>query len=444
MSTPLNHAVVIGGSIAGLMAARVLSDYFSQVTILERDHLPDPPASRAGVPQDRHVHVLLQRGAMIAGRLFPTIEETLQAAGAHRVDLIADAQVKLRGQWLERYPSDKFTFACSRILLESVMRQQVQAIPNIAFESSAQVLGLVADGDQISGVHVRWKNRDQEDIQSADLVVDASGRTSKAPQWLAEIGYDEPEESVIDVQLGYAGRRYQAPTDGAFDWKIMMVSQQPPVKSRAGLIYSEEEGVWMVMLAGILGDYPPTDEAGFDAFARTVDPRFFAAMQAATPITKIFGYRKTENRYRRYEKLTRWPERFIVLGDAVCGFNPVYGQGMTVAAMAADCLGATLRQANGQLEDVTAAFRSQYPKVVEPAWRLATSADLEWLDGQNAVSAAERLAAWYLSKLLDTIPAERLVRERFFAVQNLMLPLSALFGPRVMARVLRHWMRSLR
>jgi 2-polyprenyl-6-methoxyphenol hydroxylase-like FAD-dependent oxidoreductase len=435
------RALVIGGSFAGLWAARVLSDYFDQVTVVERDLLPHGPASRSGVPQDRHVHVLLQRGAVIMGRLFPGIEAELVAEGAHRVDLVADALAKIRGEWLQRFPSDKITYACSRVLLESIVRRRVSGLPNVELVGRAKVEALVESGGRVTGVRVHWKDRDETSIELADLVVDASGRTSKTVEWLAELGYGKVDETVIDVRLAYAGRRYRAPTDAPLQWQVMLIGQEPPQRSRAGVIYSEEHGVWMVMVAGILGDYPPTDPEGFVAFAAGVDPDLYAAIRTAEPIGEPFGYRRTENRFRHYEKMARWPERFVVIGDAVCGFNPVYGQGMTVGAMAAEALGRELARAGGQLDGFAARFQRLYPKIVAPAWLLATSADLEWLERTGTPTVGERVTRWYLPMVLDTVPADRKVQETFFEVQNLMAPATVLFRPGVALRVFRHRLR---
>jgi 2-polyprenyl-6-methoxyphenol hydroxylase-like FAD-dependent oxidoreductase len=436
------RAIVIGGSIAGLLAARALSDHFDKVTVFERDHFPDGPAFRPGVPQDRHVHVLLLRGARIMGRLFPGIEADLQADGARRVDLMRDSRSKIRGQWLPRYASDKVTYACSRVLLESILRRRVAALPNVDLCGGARVEGLVEANGRVTGVRVHWKERHETTAEPAGLVVDASGRGSKTPEWLAELGCGEVEETVIDVRLGYAGRRYRAPTDPAPDWSIMLIGQEPPHRSRGGLIYSEEHGVWMVMVAGILGDFPPIDEAGFLEFAAGVDPEFHAAIRSAEPLTDGFGYRRTENRFRHYDRMRAWPDGFVAIGDAVCGFNPIYGQGMTIAALAANALAAALEKAGGQLDGLARRFQQVYPKIVAPAWLLATSADLEWLDRVTPPTPAERVARWYLPMVLDAIPADRRVQEAFMDVQNLVSPATALFRPAIALRVFRHRLRG--
>ncbi|MBK8900144.1 MAG: FAD-dependent monooxygenase [Anaerolineaceae bacterium] len=435
------RAIVIGGSLAGLWTARVLADHFEQVTILERDQLPTEVVSRAGVPQDKHVHVLLERGAQIMSQLFPGITDELLAAGANRVDLTGNSRVNARGQWLPQFQSGFITYACSRLLLESILRRRVAALPNVQLCGGAQVQGLVANNGVVEGVQVRWKDGREAGVETAAFIVDASGRTSKLPDWLPQIGYDTPTETVIDVRLGYAGRRYKIPTP-APDWDIMLVAAYPPDNGRGGLIYSEENGIWMVMIAGLLGDYPPTDDDSFLAFARDVAPEFHAAIQHAEPVSNIIGYRRTENRFRRYDKLSRWPDGLVALGDAVCGFNPVYGQGMTVAAMAAVALGEMMAERNGRLTGLAQSFQKKYPKIVEPAWLLATSADLEWLGNEEATSLPERVAGWYMPKLLDAIPGDQLVHQTFIQVQNLVVPPMSLFRPNIAWRVLRHSLRG--
>ncbi|MEM7114025.1 MAG: FAD-dependent monooxygenase [Chloroflexota bacterium] len=442
-----SKAIIIGSSLAGLWTARVLADHFDQVTVFERDELPNGIASRAGVPQDKHVHVLLERGAQIMTELFPGIGEELEAAGANRIDLTNSARVKVRGRWLPRFESGIITYACSRLLLEATLRQRVAAIPNVSLCGGAQVAGLIVEGGIAAGVKVRWKNGRSATIETADFIVDASGRTSKLPDWLAACGYEKPKETVISVRLGYAGRRYKIPASPP-SWETLAVAVEPPHKSQAGLIYGEEDGIWMVMLAGLLGDYPPTDEAGFLTFAQKVDPEFHAAIVNAQPISKIIGYRRTENRMRHYEKLTRWPERLVALGDSVCGFNPVYGQGISVSAMAAIELGKMLEQTKGRGENgrlpnnhltkIAHAFQKKYPKIVEPAWLLATSADLEWLGNDEATSLPERFAGWYMPKLLNALAFDQHIYKAFVQVQNLIVPPTTLFKPSIALRVLRH------
>jgi len=441
MQSP-SHALIIGSSIAGMWSARVLADHFAQVTIVERDQLPDAPHSRPGVPQDKHVHVLLARGLLLAQELFPGIADELAAAGAVHVNLSRDSRTKLRGQWLQRFTGPYETYACSRILFESIIRVRLQQLPNVHFAEEMQITGLLGNGHRITGVQARRKGADHAETLLADFIVDASGRTSKTPTWLPEIGFDAPEETVIDAQVGYAGRRYRKPTHVAEDWHILLVGADPPTKSRQGVIYEEEDGVWMVMLAGMMGDYPPTqDEAEFLAFAHTIEPAFHAAIADAEPLTAIIGYRRTENRIRHYDKVARWPERFVVLGDAAYAFNPIYGQGMTVAAVSAVALGEQIAQSS-TLEPVAQRFQQQLPTIVEPALLLATGADMEWIGHAHKQSPLARARQWYLSRLLDAMHADRQVHLAFSSVQHLMQPPTALLQPNIVQRVLRYWWRQ--
>jgi 2-polyprenyl-6-methoxyphenol hydroxylase-like FAD-dependent oxidoreductase len=436
------HAIVIGGSLAGLWTARVLSDHFDQVTVLERDQLPEHAEHRSGTPQDKHIHILLERGSSIMHDLFPGIGDELQAAGAQRVDLALDARMKMRDRWMPRYASERYSYACSRIVLEANVRRRLACLPNVALRGGARVQGLVEQQGKITGVHVRWQGKREMQIESADFVVDASGRGSKTPQWLDALGYEQPTETVIDAQLGYASRRYRPPQDKTFDWHTMAIGQYAPYHTRAGLISTAENGDWMVLLAGIMADYPPTDADAFDAYAKTIDPEFYAALQSAEPIDNVVGYRRTENRWRHYERMARWPDRFVVVGDATCGFNPIYGQGMTVAAMAAEALDKAFKRSKGRIDGVAQRYQKAYHKVVEPAWLLSASSDLEWLGQNAATTPAERFAGWYLPKLLAAMPFDRRVHIAFIGVSNLSEPLTVLFRPGIVARVLRHWWQS--
>jgi 2-polyprenyl-6-methoxyphenol hydroxylase-like FAD-dependent oxidoreductase len=428
--------------MAGLWAARVLSDHFDHVTVLERDQLPEHAEHRPGTPQDKHIHILLERGSTIMETLFPGIGAELRAAGARRIDLALDTRMKVRGRWMQRYASGRRSYACSRILLESTVRRHLSGRSNVTLRGGARVQGLVAEQGRISGVRVRWSGEHAEQIESADFVVDASGRGSKAAHWLNAVGYDRPEETVIDAKLGYASRRYRPPQDKTYDWHTMAIGQYAPDHTRAGLISQAENGDWLVLLAGIKADYPPTAADAFDAYAKTIDPEFYATLQSAEPIDNIVGYRRTENRWLHYERLPHWPDRFVVVGDATCGFNPIYGQGMTVAAMAAEALDKAFKRSKGRIDGVAPRYQQAYHKVVEPAWILSASSDLEWLEQNAATTPAERFAGWYMPKLLNSMTIDRRVHMAFISVSNLSEPLSALFQPGIMVRVLRHWWRS--
>jgi 2-polyprenyl-6-methoxyphenol hydroxylase-like FAD-dependent oxidoreductase len=456
-------ALVLGASIAGLWTARVLADHFDQVLVLDRDILPQGPDTRPGVPQARQYHILLLRGLQILRDLFPEIEEELIAAGAVPFDVAEDVKVRSRGRWLRQYPSGMRLISCSRILLEATLRCRLRQNPHIRFIEGVEVKGLVADiaAARVTGVRFRYRraaagateaaagpnegagglsetsNEADDEILTGDLVVDALGRRSPTPTWLVELGYAPPEETVVDAFLGYVTRHFRQPADFHPGWRMMMVTSTPPDQRRGGIIFPEENNTWVVMMSGTNKDYPPTDEEGFVAFARSLDPEYYAAVAAAEPIGKPLGYRGTESRWRHYETLERWPERYVVLGDAFCGFNPVYGQGMTVAALSAVALGEEIARAGGELDGVARSTEQAIAKITAGAWLLATGADLEWPGtvGKAANGPADRLARWYLDRLLAALEDDK-VRTAFNEVNQLVKPASRLFAPDVALRVL--------
>lgn len=443
-------AIVMGASMAGLWTARVLADHFDQVLVLDRDRLPDGPEPRPGAPQARQYHILLRRGLQIMHALFPGLEEDLIAAGAIPFDVTHDVKVRTRGRWLPQFESNQRLVSCSRLLLEATMRRRLRQDARIRFVEGVEVSGLVTDEQHAAVTGVQLQRRAPEDATSAqaetlsgELIVDALGRRSQTPTWLAALGYTPPEETVVDSYLGYVTRRHREPESFQADWRMMLITATPPHDPRGGLIFPEENGVWVVMLAGANKDYPPTDEEGFDAFARSLGSEYYAAVQAAEPISKPIGYRGTDSRWRHYEKLERWPERYVVLGDAFCGFNPIYGQGMTVAALSALALGEEIKAGDGRFDGVSRRAERAIGKVTQGAWLLATGADLEWPEtvGGRSDGLADRFGRWYIDKVLNSLADDQRVRMAFNEVNQLVSPATKLFAPGIMARVLA---RSLR
>lgn len=439
-------AVVIGGSIAGLLASRVLSEHFERVTLVERDRFPQQPDSRKGLPQARHLHVLLARGRHAMQQLFPGIGGELMAAGAEMIDAGHDIAWLTRAGWGARFRSEICSFACSRPLLDHVIRRRVAAIGNVTIREETEIAGLrlAADGRRIAGVLASTRGRgpgSREEID-ADLVVDASGRTSRTPDWLAGLGFERPEETVVDAHLGYASRIYQRPSAASADWKCLYVQAAPPERTRGGVAFAIEGGRWIVTLGGVGGDYPPTDEPGFDQFMRSLaSPELFEAVEGAEPLSPIAGYRATENRWRHYERLSRRPEGLLVLGDAACAFNPVYGQGMTMAALGALLLGESLaawrRHQHPTFAGLAATFQRALAGLNKNPWLLATSEDFRspLLDGARP-GLSSRLMHCYLDRLIAHTTGDQDLRHLFLGVLHMVNPPNALFRPDILARVL--------
>ena len=450
LSDPTNHyfrshgqAVVIGAGIAGLLAARVLSDHFQRVTVIERDSLSDLPDARKGVPQGRHVHALLIRGQQIVGQLFPGLVHHLIAEGAPAVRLGRDLRWFHFGCWKKNFASDLTSLAVSRPLLELEVRRRVQELSNVTIVDGTVVTRYVADWERarLTGVCIRGRNPQMpEETLHADLVVDASGRGSQTPQRLSELGYVRPQESLVDVDYVYASRVYERPAR-APDWKHLYVIDRPP-SSRGGVVYSIEGNRWMVTLLGAHGDHPPTDEAGFLEYARSLPvPDVHAAIATARPLGPIVAHAFPGSQRRHYEQLSRFPIGLIVLGDALCSFNPVYGQGMAVSAMEAkvlnDCLKELVARRTPNLDALTANFRLRVADAVGLAWQLATSEDLRFAQTPGRRSWTLRFMQWYMERLHEAAGVSERVAKRFYAVSNLLAPRRELFSREVLADVLR-------
>ena len=440
------EAVVIGGSMAGLLAARALADHFPRVTIIERDTLPDGPAFRKGVPQSRHLHVLLARGRAVLGQLFPDIDEELLAAGAVPVEWPRDVLWLTPRGWCERFTTDIEILCASRELLEWSVRRRVAALDPVRFLQGHEVTGLVASPDKrkVTGVRLRARPTagevDPVETLAAALVVDASGRLSHAPDWLAELGYERPAETRINPFLGYASRFYAMPADARTEGRILYLQGEPKRNSRSGALFQVEGNRWIVTVAGVGRDYPPTDEAGFLAFARSLrSPLIYEAIKDAEPLGPIHGYQRTENQRRFYEKLARRPERFLVTGDALCAFNPIYGQGMTAAAHGALVLDRLLRERGGELTGLPQRFERELMTMNAAAWLMATGEDLRYPTTEGGQRNLQtRLTHRYLDRVIGAATRDRRVNLAFSNVLQLVAPPTDLFKPAVLVPALLH------
>lgn len=440
------HAIVIGGSMTGMLVGRVLASHFEKVTIIERDEFPPEPGFRKGVPQARHIHVLLVRGQQILNELLPGLDEALANAGAPTVDWGMESINIPGGVRLPRFESEMVTRTCSRNLLEWHVRYRVAEFDNITMRENCRVKGLLFDSanKRVTGVRVYPDGEADDDkgpveTWEADLVIDASGRNSQTPKWIQEHGYKPPQETTINSFLGYATQWYKVPEDFQADWKAILISGRPPDNPRYGGIYPIENNRWIVTLAGMGGIYPPTDDQeAFLEYARQLaSPLIYQALSKAEPMTSIHGYRNTANRWRHYEKLDRWPNDFIVMGDAFCSFNPAYGQGMTVSALSAMALDKHLcTYAKVESQKMQKVLASTSKNV----WRLATGEDLRWPTteaNEDELGLTTRLSHRYVERA-------RLVYQRnpdaarvFFEIAHLIRPPTQLFHPVLLGGVIQ-------
>jgi len=371
------HALVIGGSLAGLFAARVLADFFDKVTILDRDVFPVTPEHRKGVPQSYHAHGSLPTGFCILEQLFPGIMHDLRANGAATSsNVVPLAIVSPKGLLpLPKEPGEVIAF--SRTLLEWHVRDRVSKRPEVHIITDTEVTGLLATQDRTRVIGIQVSKRGQRGFTTtlhADLVVDASGRNSQAPRWLVELGYKAPSVETINSNLRYSSRFHAKPDQFPAGWQNLIVNGHPP-HGHAGLILSVDHGRWHVTLGGMAGNVPPIDEGGFMQWAHDLpDPIIYEALRIAQPLTPIRGYGTPENHLHHFERMHKWPTGFIVTGDAVCAFNPIYGQGMTVSVMDAMTLQRCLQeQQRSPRADFEQHFQHQLAKtLLQPGSLLQT------------------------------------------------------------------------
>ena len=443
------HAIVIGGSIAGMTAARMLADHFAQVTVVERDVAPDPANFRKGAPQTRHPHALLGEGQRLLEKMFPGVVQDLHDRGAIRANIGNEFGFYINNSWCQPYESPIVTTVCSRPLLDSTIYRRLTALPNVRVLHNQEMLGLCLDGKKERVIGVRLRERGAagaaEHELSASLVVDASGRDSRAPQWLEDWGYTPPAETTVNAFVGYTSRIYATPANYTNKWKALYIMAMAPHTPRGAIVLPMEGNRWHVCLVGVGGDYPPTDEAGFDAFIQSLpSPEIAEALRDAQPLTAPYGYRRAENRMRYYEKLPRYLDGLVVTGDAVYAFNPIYGQGMSTAAIASQTLDACLkeqRRRHGEqtLDGLARRFQKELAGVTAGPWAMATGQDIRWptTEGGAQPDPVTRLVQKYLDKVLAVVPHNTAVAEAFFQVQNMLKGPESLFHPRVLWQVLK-------
>jgi flavin-dependent dehydrogenase len=328
----MTTAVVLGGGFAGVLAAAVLRKHVDDVVTIESDHYPQIPGPRWGLPQSGHSHVLVTGGARALERLLPGTIEALFAHGAQRIGLPGDALILTPMGWFSRLRTESYLISCSRGLLDHVVRQQAA----ISVRERTQALGLAGNATRVTGVYVARENAPAEMIR-ADLVIDATGRRSKAPRWLAQLGVGQIELAKIDSGLASSRRLYRAPPELAADLPAIMLHPRP-AKGRPGrgaMLFPIENDRFIVTLTGTRGDEPPGDEHGFAHFARSLPHRIVADLMAAsTPIDSVRAYRNMSNRRRFFEQACL-PSGFVAIGDALVAVNPSHSHGMAVAALSA-------------------------------------------------------------------------------------------------------------
>jgi 2-polyprenyl-6-methoxyphenol hydroxylase-like FAD-dependent oxidoreductase len=437
MANAGEQAVVIGASVGGLLTARVLSEFYERVTIVERDVLPASGETRKGVPQARHAHGILVKGTEALEALFPGLRRALVAAGGLPGDVALDGSWTHGGRRHLRHESGLHGLLVSRPRLEGELLARVRAIANVRIVERTDVLGLVFTerGARATGVRVIARAPGAaEELLPADLTVDASGRGSRVPAWLAAAGRPAPSVDKVAVDIRYTTRvyrRHAAELGGAL---FAIVSAAPDVP-RAGVALAMEGDRWIVTAAGYLGDEPPEDPGAFAAWLGTLaDPVLEALVRGAEPLPgNAVHHRMPASVRRRYERLKGFPAGLLVLGDALCSFNPVYGQGMTVAALEALALRDLLARGPRRLAQ---RFFRRAARIVEMAWSTAVVNDLGLASVPGRRTAGTRFLSWYLARLHAAAERDAVVSGAFLRVANLCAAPATILRPAVAWRVL--------
>jgi 2-polyprenyl-6-methoxyphenol hydroxylase-like FAD-dependent oxidoreductase len=424
--------------MAGLLAARILAENFAEVIILERDACPTTPEPRKGVPQAQHAHALLVSGQQILAELFPGLREQLIELGAER----GFGRYFSGGGYLCQVKRGPGAIYVSRLLLETEVRARVLAMPNVRLRQRCAVAGLVGAADNSRVCGVRLTDREQgEGIETlnADLVVDASGRGSRLDDWLKELGYPAPEVEVVEVGMGYASRSYRREPHHLNGDLVLNVAPTSTNK-RASALLAQEGERWLVTLAGYFGNHPPTDEAGFLAFAKSLPTQeIYETIRTATPLSAIVSYKFPSNQRRRYERLARFPDGLVAIGDAVCSFTPIYGQGMSVAAMEALELRKCLTEG---LAGLGLRFFRRIEKVVDVPWSITVGNDRRLTESKPTGSLGKRFINWYMDRLMVAARTDPEVAWAFMQVASLLKPPPSVLHPKIAWRVARTLLRQ--
>jgi len=441
-STPIGkRAVVVGAGMAGLPAARALADSFEEVVVLERDCLPPHAAPRAGTPQARHTHALLGGGQQALADLFPGFEGDLAEAGG--VLIRAGLDLRLERPGFDPFPQRDvglLAYAMSRPLIEFAVRRRVEQHTNITIREHCRARDLVAARRGGAVCAIRLENdAGRSETLAADLVVAASGRGSLTSAFLESIGWPWPDETMIGVDVTYATTVFAVPDEAPADWMGVLTFDSPDAGGRSGIVLPLEGNRWIVTLAGRHGEKPPDERDGFLAYAQQLrTPTIYNAIKDAEQLGKIARFGFPASTRRHFEQLEEFPRGLLPFGDSVCRFNPVYGQGMSVAAQEARLLHRLLQGwANGSdaLAGLASAFFSEASTLIEAPWELAALPDLAYpaARGERPEDLEQRLA---FSEALNYVAAEDpAVHKLLFEVLHLLKPRSALDNPDLIERV---------
>lgn len=435
------HAVVIGASFAGMMAAKALTEQFARVTLLERDHLPDSPELRKSLPQAPHAHALLARGLQAIQRLFPDLPTDLESHGAVWAETGADVYWHQFGATRLRAEVGVKGLLMGRPLLDWRMRTHLLRDPRVTIRSGCRVKDLYLSPDQqsVTGVLVESAGTGAlVELVTADLVVDCGGRGTHTPQWLVDHGFGQVPVSEMKARVDYLSTLYKLPANGP-DWKVCMISSTPP-ESTLGIAFAIEDGHWILTLQTMFGEPLPSDHEGLLAFLRALPrPELYEAFRQAEQVGPFCRHSTPSNLRRHFERLDRFPEGLLVLGDATCAFNPRYGQGMSAAAISVDVLASCLlEQPEATVKGLSRRFQQRLAPAMDLPWQVSTGEDLRFPQVEGARPLPLKLINAFLAKLFQLVSVDHEALIALLHVQHMISPISALLRPGIIWRALTY------
>ncbi|MFC1414385.1 NAD(P)/FAD-dependent oxidoreductase [Streptacidiphilus sp. N1-12] len=437
-------AVVVGGGLAGCLAAWALVGRADRILVLERDRYPEPSAYRPGTPQSRHAHLLMEGGRRALQELLPGLDADLLARGAVPVPVPGGLRWLTSGGWMPRFATDLTFVSCTRPVLDDAVLQRVRNEPSVTFLEGTEAVGLLGDSTTVTGVRARARGAAPggtrtaapvEDL-AAELVVDASGRSSRMPQWLRALGCAKTPEDRVDAGVAYSSRLFHHAPGIDASLSALYIQTRAPDHPRLGVLLPVEGNRWVVSLGGMRGSEPEPGAAGFDSFLALLrDPALREVLSTASPAGESYGFRPGASVRRHYQRGA--PDGLVVLGDAACTFNPVYGQGISVAAFGALALRDGVR-ARGLGPGTSRFVQAGISVAAKDAWMMSSAEDVRFPTTTGGPSGAVlRLQHRYLDRVIARSSRDEAVCARFSEVMTLVTPPTALFRPKVAWPVLR-------
>lgn len=438
--TPGRRAIVLGASMAGLLAARVLQPHFDEVLLLDRDELPGHAAARKGTPHAVHPHGLLARGREVLESLFPGFTDALEAQGALCGDAGAHVAIDANGQRLARQTLGHQGVTASRLAIEAELRRRVRQLPGVDLRSGVDVLHPVHEGDRVVGV--RWRAASGvggEQTLHALLVVDCTGRGSRTPAWLREWGYEAPVEERVAIGLCYVSAYFKRDGSVRPETTVVIGAATPELPRPSVLIAQEadEHGQarWVAGVGGYTGDHVEPRLDAMLARAKAIGQNEIADLaEHGELMGPVIRYGFPHSQRRHYQRLRRFPQGYLVMGDALASFNPIYGQGMTVAA----CEALALREAMGKPDaGLARRFFKAAARVIDNPWQVSVGGDLALPMVQGHRPAPVKLINAYLGRLQRVAVHDAVVAGAFQRVVHMLDQPPSLMAPRIMWRVWR-------